>query len=271
MEMCTLENYEAYLSDCRLSDNTVKIYVRAVRCFYGVSGVASPDADSIDRYVKWMLERYKPSTVNLYSVACNRYLRYAGRPELCIPTRRLAVRRSLENVLTVKEYKLLLQYAQETGRHKYYVLMKTLAGTGIRVGELPFITVENVRKGNALIYHKGRSREIFIADSLQKELLAYCRRAGIREGAVFLGSRGKPITRGAVWQMLSRMADMTGIDKRKVHPHSFRHMMAIEYMSRYKDITELADILGHSSIEITRIYTMTSKEEKRKRLNKLYI
>ncbi len=265
-----VKQFEEYLIHCRLSDNTVKTYVRALQCFYDISGGAPPDICNMDRFVKWMLEHYKLSTVNLYSVACNRYLRHAGKGELCIRTRRLAMRRSLENILTVKEYKALLQYAQESGRHKYYMLMKTLACTGIRIGELKAITVENVRKGSTVIYSKGRNREIFIGDSLQEEILDYCKGVQIDEGAVFLGSRGKPITRGAVWQMMAKMADMLGIAKGKVHPHSFRHMMAIEYMRRYKNITELADILGHSSIEITRIYTMTTREEKRRRLNDLY-
>lgn len=270
MKKRDLKDYEMYLLRSRLSDNTIKAYIRAVQCFYHISGKHSPNAENVNRYTEWMFSRYKPSTINLYSVAFNRYLRYIGKQGLCIPTKRLRVRRSLENVLTVKEYQALLQCAKETGRSKYYMIMRVFAGTGIRVGELKYITVENARRGNALIDNKGRVREIFIADSLQKELLDFCGQTGIREGAIFLGNTGSPITRGAVWQMFVKIADISGVAKEKVHPHSFRHMMAVQYMSKYKNITELADILGHSSLEITRIYTMTSKEEKRKRLDRLY-
>lgn len=266
-----LQEFEMYLRERRLSDASIKTYIGAVKHFYKTSGGKEPDAGNVAGYVERLMADYSPSTVNLYSIAFNAYLRYLGLPNLCIRTRRLAVKRSLENVITIEEYETLLRYAKETKNYKYYYLFKVLAYTGIRIGELQYVTVENVRQGHAVIRCKGRCREIFIAEHLQSELMKYCAAKGITKGAIFTGYSGKPISRGAVWQMMYKMADATGIPKDKVHPHSFRHMMAIQYMDKYKNISELADILGHSSIEITRIYTVTTKEEKRKKLDGLYV
>lgn len=265
-----MDQFENYLRGKGLAAGTVKIYLRAVQSFYSFSKGREPNPENVNQYVAALLQKYKQTTVNLYSVALNQYLSYRGRSELKIRIKRLAVKRSLENVISVTEYRQLLAYARQTGREKYYAIIQVLAYTGIRIGELRFITVACVNAGHTVIFNKGRSREIFISEELKTELLAYCERAHIHEGIIFRGNRGKAISRGAVWQMLVKMADMTGIDKEKVHPHSFRHMMAIQYMKKYKDISELADILGHSSIEITRIYTVTTKEEKCRKLGGLY-
>ena len=270
METDNIMEFKRHLEENNLSVNTINVYIRAVKYFYEVSKGASPDSENVKQFELSLIQNYSRSTANLYSVAFNSYLRFLKSESLCIKTKRLSVKRSLENIITVAQYKELLKYAKDTHRDKYYYIIKVLACTGIRIGELKFITVENVRSGNAVICSKGRSREIYISEELQTGLELYCKNEGIKSGTIFTGSTRKPISRGAVWQMLMKMADMTGIPKSHVHPHSFRHMMAIEYMSRYKNISELADILGHSSIEITRIYTMTTKEEKRKRLNKLY-
>lgn len=265
-----ISKYEDYLKGKSLGGSTVKIYLRAVKFYYGISGNRKPDKDYLNKYVDMLLQKYKQSTVNLYSVALNSYLEYIGKSELKIRIKRLAVKRSLENVISINEYQRLLEYARETHRDKYYAILQVLAYTGIRIGELKYITVDCVMNGHTVIFNKGRSREIFISENLKRELLYYCQVSHIHEGIIFKGNKGQAITRGAVWQMLMKMADMTGIAKEKVHPHSFRHMMAIQYMNKYKDISELADILGHSSIEITRIYTVTTKEEKCRKLNALY-
>lgn len=174
-------------------------------------------------------------------------------------------------MITEKEYKMLLDYARESGREKYYLIMKVIALTGIRVSELQYITVEMLDKGYVQVFNKGKAREIYLPDNLISPLHAYCESKDIRSGPVFRGNTGAPISRTAVWKMLKHMSDMVGIDKDKVYPHSFRHFFALSYMEHFSNIFELADILGHSDLSVTRIYATTSIEQKRKRMNCLDI
>ena len=141
--------------------------------------------------------------------------------------------------------------------------------TGIRVSELNFLTVEVLSAGKFTVGNKGRSREVYLPDKLITELNHYCKGENIQSGVIFRGNRQTAISRTAVYKMLVRLAELAGVEKKKAHPHSFRHLFAITYMRQYSDLTELADILGHSSLETTRIYTATSAEEKRNKLNSL--
>ena len=166
---------------------------------------------------------------------------------------------------------MLLDYAKESGRQKYYLIMKVIALTGIRVSELRYITVEMLDKGYVQVFNKGKAREIYLPDRLIPLLRAYCDKEDIRNGAIFRGTTGAPISRTAVWKMLKHMSDMVGIDKDRVYPHSFRHFFALSYMEHFSNIFELADILGHSDLSVTRIYAATSIEQKRKRMNCLDI
>jgi site-specific recombinase XerD len=149
--------------------------------------------------------------------------------------------------------------------------MRLLAGTGIRIGELEYVTVMAIVKGSCIVFNKEKYHQIYIPCTLQEELLKYCRKEKISSGPIFLGNRQTPVSRSGVWKMLKKLAEMVGVPEEKVHPHSFRHLFAKSYRKQYGDITELADILGHSSIEMTRIYTVTTVEEKRSRLNSLKI
>ena len=157
---------------------------------------------------------------------------------------------SVENVISRKEYQELLNYAKSSGRKKYYYIMRTLALTGIRVSELQYITVETLETGRVQVYNKGKIRDVYLPDVLIRELKKFCREEKENDGIIFRGRGGDPI-------------------KEKVHPHSFRHFFAISYMERYGNLAELADLLGHTSIETTRIYTTSTVEEKRRKLNNL--
>lgn len=258
--------YQSYLEEKGLETSTIQIYMRAAKQMEAYCRTNHPKQGQVKKYVETMCLRYKPATVNLYTIALNQYFTYRRMPRLKIKTKRLCVRRSLENVISMEEYKQLLAAAQRSGKHKYYMILRVLAVTGIRIGELKYITVENVRQGYAMIYHKGRLREIYIAENVRQELISYCKFKKLENGIIFRGTSELPISRNAVWKMLKKLALLAEVPVEKVYPHSFRHMMAIHYMENYGNIAELADILGHSSIEITRIYTLTTKEEKRKRL-----
>ena len=268
--MHQLNMYENYLKKCELSEQTCEVYLREAEHFLKYLNGRNVTKELALSYKKELVSQsFAPSTINLYVTAVNKYIKYIGCEDACIKTIRTHKKRSVENVINKSEYKELLAYARTSGREKYYYIMKTLALTGIRVSELRFITVETLKQGSALVYNKGKIREIYLPDKLIGELRQYCGKNDETEGTIFRGKDGAPINRTTVYKMMAYMGDMVGIEKEKVHPHSFRHFFAISYMERYGNLAELADILGHTNIETTRIYTASTVEEKRRRLNNL--
>lgn len=265
-----LEAYRRYLYEKELSENTIDIYVRQAENLLDYLKNRTITKEEIILYKKYLFGQQKrATTINLYIVAVNSYLKYAGYIECTIRTQRLQRNRCLENVISIEEYRQMISYAKESGREKYYYIMKTLVFTGIRISELRFLTVEAVAAGRFTVGNKGKIREVFVPSKLASELYHFCETEHICTGVIFKGNRQKPITRIAVYRMLLRLAELTGIEKKKAHPHSFRHLFALTYMKQYGNLTELADILGHSSLETTRIYTTTTAEEKRSKMDGL--
>ena len=203
--------------------------------------------------------------MNIISV--NKFLRFCKRNDCIIKVKKQQYAQSLQNVLEQTDYHALLYCASKNHQEKYFWIMKTLAKTGIRISELRYITVEAISNGTTQVYNKGKYRDIYIPKTLAEPLQKYCSDRLIKTGSVFLGSRGTPISRTAVWKKLKHIAAMAGIDSSKVYPHNFRHFFALSYMERYGNIFELADILGHSNVEITRIYSKSTAEQKRHRLD----
>lgn len=265
-----IKEYQQYLVESELSDSTIRSYVRAAENFTAYLGRRKMSKQIVLEYKRELQRKgYRVSTMNLYIIAVNKFVRFCGEEQCTVKTKRYQRRQSLDNIISEEDYRLLLEYALETGRNKYYLIMKTMALTGIRVGELQYITVEALKKGYTQVNNKGKVREIYIPDCLVALIYTYCEKEGIEQGAVFRGRGDKPITRTAVWKMLNYLADMVGIEKEKVYPHSFRHFFALSYMKEFSNIFELADILGHSSLETTRIYTTASIEQKRERMGAL--
>lgn len=223
-------------------------------------------------YKAYLLSRYKPSSINSYLLSLNRYMAWSENPDLKLKLERIQRRCSLNHVLEMEDYQQLLTYAEHHGKWKYYYIMKTLAGTGIRVGELKYITKEAVEAGLASVRHKGKNREICIPEGLCRALLCYCAEHQITSGIIFTGRDGhSPLDESGVWKSLKRLAAAAKVDACRVYPHSFRHFFAKTYMREIGNLTELCDILGHSSIETTRIYTKESAREKRESLSRLSI
>ena len=169
--------------------------------------------------------------------------------------------------LTKAEYKKLIETAKEQGKGKIGMLIQTICATGIRVSELSAITVAAVKKGVAAIYNKGKERQILIPRDLQVRLLDYIRKNDIKKGSVFQTSKGKAVDRTWIWREMKKLCEKAGVEKDKVFPHNLRHLFARTFYTLYKDIAKLADILGHSSIETTRIYLKESYVEHQKQLN----
>lgn len=265
-----LEKYADYLLEHELAIQTRKIYLKQAEIFLNFLGDRAITRKEVIGYKQSLVEQNsKIATSNLYIVALNSYLKYAGHGDFCVKTRKIQSRQCPDNIISLNEYKDMLMCAKESGRDKYYCIMRTLALTGIRVSELSGCTVEALEKGKFIICNKGKSREIYLPEKLVTELNAYCIQEGISNGVIFRGNTGKSISRTAVYKMLTQLADYVGVPKKKAHPHSFRHLFAITYMQKYSNLFELADLLGHSSLETTRIYTATTADEKRRKINKL--
>lgn len=265
-----MKRYEEYLKLEELAEGTVHIYLREAEHLEEYLSGRNITKNLLLEYKKELLETgNSPATVNLHIVAADRYLKYLGHTDCRLKTLRLQTKHSLEQVLSAGEYRALLDYARQNGKEKYYLILRTMAMTGIRVSELQFFTAEILEKKVITVTGKQKTREICIPEKLLRELKDYCEKNSLKEGCIFYGERGKPISRIAVYKMLVKMADALGIEKGKVHPHSLRHLFALTYMERYGNLFELADLLGHSSLETTRIYARSTAEEKRQKINEL--
>lgn len=262
--------YERLLREEELADGTIQIYVRQAKLMMRRMGGKALTKERMLAYRDEMQKRkIADTTLNLYIIALNRYLRYLSRNDCTLKLKRVQRRRDLENVLSIDEYQTMLCYAKNTGNSKYYYIMKTMASTGIRVSELACFTVEAIGVSRLYVRGKGKGRILYLPQNLQRELQEYCRDSGISTGVIFRGNGHKAITREAVYKMLQQIAAAAGVPAKKAHPHSFRHLFAKTYMEHYGNLAELADILGHSSLETTRIYTNSTAEEKCRRMEKL--
>lgn len=275
MRICEMEKalprYCAALQMEELADATIDKYRRDILFFLRQNGgKAAIDKADVIAYKQALLSRYKANTVNAYLISLNRYLRWLKQGDLTVKTIRIQQRGHLENVVSMEEYRRLLQYCQRQGYCRDYALLHTLAATGIRVGELRYITRESAERGACEIYNKRKSRLILLPCDLSQILLDYCDQRGISGGVIFVGrTPGAALQPKSVWKLLKALARAVGIDPCKIYPHSFRHLFAKTYMEKIGNLMELADLMGHSNLETTRIYAMSSLEEKRRSLDAL--
>ena len=211
------------------------------------------------------------STVNASLAALNYLFNFLGWADC--RTHYLKIQRRLfretGRELDRADYEKLIAAALGLGRERIALVMETICATGIRVGEVRYITVEAVRAGSATISLKGKIRTILLPGKLCKKLLKYARKQKITSGEIFLTGGGKPMSRCQIWAEMKRVCKAAGVDSSKVFPHNLRHLFATVYYRIYKDIVKLADILGHSSVETTRIYLLTTGQEHRRQLERL--
>lgn len=261
-----LQKFEKYLLTEEYAAATIRKYIFDVNKFLRFVGKKNSEVNKefLRKYKSYLLDQYSPATVNSYMISMNKYLKWNGLNDLQMRTIRIQKKTCLENVITTEEYLQLLEETKRRGKNRDYLIMRSMAMTGIRVGELKYITVDAVRDKKLLINNKGKYRTVYLPLSLCELLERYCGLHQIHTGMVFTGSNSsKPLSESAVWKMLKKTAESAGVDKKNVYPHSFRHLFAKTYMKKVGNIMELADILGHSNVEITRIYAVTTAEEKR--------
>ena len=206
---------------------------------------------------------YAPETVNSMIVALNRFLDFIGRSDCRVHTLRIQRKlfRSQERELTREEYEQLVQTAQRKGQQRLALLLEAIAATGIRVSEVKYLTVEAARAGRAEIALKGKIRVILLPNKLCRKLLKYAKKQKTVSGEIFLTKNGKSLSRRQIWSEMKHLCKFAGVEASKVFPHNLRHLFATVFYQACKDIAKLADVLGHSSIETTRIYLVTSGTE----------
>ena len=263
--------FEAYLSEQERAGATVEKYVRDVRAFGAFVGEREIDKALVLAYKAYLQERYATASVNSVLSSLGAFFTFCERRDLCVKRVKVqkAVYAAKERELSAAEYERLLRAAQAKGDERLYLLMQTVCACGIRISELRFITAEAVRCGCADICCKGKRRRVYLPSALCKQLRPYLRKRGIVSGAVFVTRGGNPMDRSNIWSQMKALCRAARVQESKVFPHNLRHLFARTFYTIHKDIVRLADVLGHSSIDTTRIYTMECGDVHRRRIDRL--
>lgn len=266
-----LEMYTRYLEAEEKSRTTKEQYLRDIRNFLHYKGEQAWSKELVIRYKEQLCSQYQPTSVNVKIAALNSFFSFIGKEMLNVKYLKIQQKAycSKEKELSKTEYMRLLETAQRRANKKLYLLLQTICGTGIRVSEVRFITVEAVCLGEATVNLKGKTRKILLPGKLKKALKDYIRRAKIKSGPVFVTKNGNPLDRSNIWKMMKALCAEADVEKEKVFPHNLRHLFARCFYAIDRDIARLADILGHSNINTTRIYIISSGQEHRKRLETL--
>lgn len=268
-----LTEYKKYLIEEEKSAATISKYIRDIRKLMDYAKGHKITKEFMTMYKKDLREnkKYELSSINSFITAANRLFEYLEWYELRIKTYHIQKEIfSPENKnLSKKEYKKLLNTAMRNGNTRLAMIIRTLCSMGIRVSELSYITLEGVQKGIIDIYCKGKQRKALIPGKLQKLMLRYASETGIQNGILFCTSTGKAVDRSNIWKEMKKLAKEAGIAKEKAFPHNLRHLFAKTFYGIGKDIIMLAGLLGHNSIETTRIYIKTTCEEHKKQLDRM--
>lgn len=252
------------------STATVEKYLRDVRAFAVYTGGSNITKELTVAYKHHLQEKgYAVRSINSMLASINSLLAFLGWSDCKVKS--LRQQRQIycaeEKELTKAEYFRLLEAARKN--HQLQLVMQTICGTGIRVSELQYFTVESVKRGQIIVDCKGKTRTILLPGKLNKLLLDYAKRKKIRSGVIFVNRNGKPLNRSCIWAQMKELCKAAGVDARKVFPHNLRKLFARTFYGIEKDIAKLADILGHSSIDTTRIYIMSTGSEHRKKIERL--
>lgn len=267
-----LLRFAAFLRQEEKSANTLEKYLRDVARFAEFAGDAAVTKTLVLAYKKQLLEDgYAVRSVNSMLAALNCFFCWAAWPECRVKSIRLQRQMYCpeEKELSRAEYARLVDAARRRENHTLALLLQTIASTGIRVSELRFVTVEAVKAGQIPVFLKGKSRVVFVVRKLQRKLLQYASERNIQSGLIFVSRNGKLLHRSNIWREMKKLCRAAQVPEEKVFPHNLRHLFARMFYQLEKDIVKLADILGHSSIDTTRIYTMTTGREHRRLLERM--
>lgn len=269
------EKLELFVSDHETAEyelKTIRDYKIAVKKFlsYVDSDEFELNKQLLIKYKNYLVSNYCTSSVNKYIIVLNKFLKYIGYEEITLKKIKTQQKTSIDDPLWEQEHKRMLRWAKKLNMNDIYLIMKVFAYTGIRVAELNYFTVENI-DNYIKVHNKGKDRKIILRDDLKRELKKYCKENKITSGYIFKSPKieNKMLNPSTIWRRLKKIAGAAKINKDKIHAHAWRHLFAKEFISAGGTIDELSDILGHSKLETTRIYTMTSNREKKQRLEKM--
>ncbi|MEI3267054.1 MAG: tyrosine-type recombinase/integrase [Frisingicoccus sp.] len=261
--------FKRQLEQDEKAEVTIEKYVRDVKAFYAYVGMdKNIDKATVIAYKDYLAANYAASSVNSMLAAVNMFFREIDWHDCVVKLLKIQKEafRAKERDLTKEEYYRLLNAAERKGNMRLSLIMQTICSTGIRISELKFITVQAANAGCARVYSKGKQRTVLLPEILCKKLKCYGREKGIRRGSIFVTRSGKPMDRSNIWHEMKALCQEAGVLGKKIFPHNLRHLFALTYYKAKKDITHLADMLGHSNINTTRIYTLVSGEEQARQI-----
>lgn len=267
-----IEKFENYLRSEEKSANTLEKYIRDVTAFAKYCETAEIKKETVIHYKQKLIDDgFAVRSINSMLASINSLFSFLGWHELKVKSLKFQrqVFCSEEKELTKEEYVRLCKTAERKHNVRLSLILQTICATGIRVSELEFITVEAVRRGEATVSLKGKMRSIFIVRDLQKKLLRYIAKQNLSSGAVFVTRTGKPLCRTNIWREMKNLCREAEVNPQKVFPHNLRHLFARVFYGIEKDIVKLADVLGHSSIDTTRIYIISTGTEHRQRMESM--
>lgn len=254
------QQFEAYLKRKNLSQNTISSYVWTVE--YYISHYHEINKENLLAYKGFLLEKYSPKTVNLRIQGLNKYLDFIKKDKLKLKAVKVQQKNFLENVISDADYNFFKKRLKKDGRIEWYFVVRFLTATGVRISELIQIKVEHVQAGFFDVYSKGgKLRRLYIPKNLRKEALLWLRDDDRQSGYLFLNRFGERITPRGIAVQLKTYAEEYGIDTKVIYPHSFRHRFAKNFLEKFNDVAFLADLMGHESIETTRIYLRKTSSE----------
>ena len=253
------------------SEITIEKYIRDVKAFSVYTQNSDITKETVIAYKKYLQENYAVRSVNSMLASINSLFSFLGWHDLKVKSLKLQqqVFCPEEKELTKAEYTRLCRTAERKHNERLNLILQTICGTGIRVSELQYITVEAVKQGEAVVNCKAKTRSVFIVKELKQKLLRWAAKQGIKSGMIFVTRTGKPISRTNIWREMKALCEEANVNPQKVFPHNLRHLFARVFYGIEKDIAKLADILGHSSINTTRIYIISTGTEHRQRMENM--
>lgn len=267
-----LNYFENTLQCEEKSPATIEKYLHDLKSFFAWVGEDNQvTKEKVIQYKRELMENYMPSSVNSMLAALNCFFKKMNWYDCVVKTLKIQREafRSANRELTRKEYYRLLRAAQKQGKERLSLVMQTICSTGIRVSELKFITVRSLEDGRATVSLKGKIRIILIPDKLCRILRKYTQKLGIKNGPVFITRNGNPLDRSNILHEMKSLCDESGISRSKIFPHNLRHLFAVTYYQIQKDLPHLADLLGHSNVDTTRVYTRVNGKEQAEQINRM--
>lgn len=266
-----LSDFARQLQEDERSASTIENYLRHIRAFAAWAGGQAVTKDLATQWKEHLISQYRPGTVNTMLVSLNRFFAFLGWYDCQVKTLRIQRRlfREESKELTRAEYERLVSAAQASGRERLVLLLETICATGIRVSEVKYITVEALKLGKAEISLKGKIRTNLLPNKLCRKLLKYAKKQRTASGEVFLTRNGTGLSRKQIWAEMKSVCEKARVAASKVFPHNLRHLFARTFYKVCRDVARLADVLGHSSIETTRIYLISTGVEHAATLNRL--